>query len=67
MWVQWEVSGVDISTVAFSVRKLNITPDVIVTGSLARVQQLLSEEPNQESLGPYKAMDVSALKQDSRC
>jgi hypothetical protein len=50
-----DVSDVDISTVAFSSQQFNITPDVIVPGTLARVQQLLSEEPNHEALGPFKA------------
>jgi hypothetical protein len=50
------VSGVDISTVAFSSQELDITPDVIVPDSVARVQQLLSEDPNHQTLGPFKAM-----------
>jgi hypothetical protein len=54
-----EVSGVDISTVAFSTQQVDITPDVIVPGLLSRVQQLLSEEPNKKTLGPFKAMDAN--------
>jgi hypothetical protein len=37
-----DVSGVDISTVAFSSQQINITPDVIVPGSSTRVHHLLS-------------------------
>jgi hypothetical protein len=51
-------SGVDISTVDFSAQQLNITPDLIVSGSFSRVQKFLSEEPNKETLGPFEASDV---------
>jgi hypothetical protein len=50
---------VDISTVTFSSQQLNIPLDVIVPGSLVRVQQILSEEPNHETLGPFNAMDAN--------
>jgi hypothetical protein len=53
------VSGLDISTVAFSSQQLNITPDVIVPGSLARAQQFLSEDPNNETLGHFQATDAN--------
>jgi hypothetical protein len=54
-----DVSGVDISTVAFSSQQLNTIPDVIIPGSVVRVQQLLIEEPNHETLGPFKATDAN--------
>jgi hypothetical protein len=53
------ISVVDISTLAFSSQQLNITPDAIVPGSLARVQQLLGEKHNHETLGPFKATDAN--------
>jgi hypothetical protein len=53
------VSGVDISNVACSSQQLNITLNVIVHGSLPRFQHIFSEEPNHETLGPFKATDVN--------
>jgi hypothetical protein len=54
-----DVSGVDISTVAFSSQQLHITPDVIFPGSVARVHQLLGKDPSHETMGPFKATDAN--------
>jgi hypothetical protein len=48
------VSGIDISIVAFAAQQLDITPDVVVPGSMARVRQLLNEEPGKEFLGTLR-------------
>jgi hypothetical protein len=56
-----DVSGVDISTVAFSSQQLDITPDFIIPGSVAIFQHLISEEPNHETVGPFKSMDANVL------
>jgi hypothetical protein len=37
-YYEGEVSGVDISTVAFLAQQLDITPDAIASGLLSRVQ-----------------------------
>jgi hypothetical protein len=53
------VTGVDMSTMTFLVHQLKITPDEITTGPLARDQQMLSEEPNHQTLGTFNATDVN--------
>jgi hypothetical protein len=45
-----DVSGVDISTVAFDESQLEVKPNMVVPGSYQTVLQLLSEEPTQEDL-----------------
>jgi hypothetical protein len=52
------VSGVDVCTVAFDATQLSITDDVIFSGTLERVQQLLGEEPGRDLLGPCKGTDT---------
>jgi hypothetical protein len=47
-----EVSGVDVCTIAFDETQLAITANVIVPGTLERVQQLL--------LGPFKGADAAS-------
>jgi hypothetical protein len=59
MGFEGDVSGLDICTLAFDLTQLAITDNVIVPGTIDRVQQLLSEEPGQYQLGPFKATDAN--------
>jgi hypothetical protein len=43
-----DVEGVDIATVAFDPKKLSVTPDVLVPGSIDRTLQLLAKEPAKQ-------------------
>jgi hypothetical protein len=45
--------------VVFPAQQLDITPYVTMSGSFSRVQQLISKEPNKETLGPFKASDAN--------
>jgi hypothetical protein len=60
---------VDISTMAFYENQLTttpVTPDVIIPGTLDRVRQLLNDDPNAETIGPFKAMDTNVRNTKTR-
>jgi hypothetical protein len=54
MGFEGEVSGVDVCTVAFDATQLSITDDIVVPGTLERLQKLLGKEPGRVRLGPFK-------------
>jgi hypothetical protein len=54
-----DVVGMDITMVAFDTAQLAITADLVVPGSIARVPQLLNEEPLATTHGPFKASEAS--------
>jgi hypothetical protein len=49
-----------VSTLDFDKNQLAITPDNIVMGTLDHVRQLLNEEPNTDSIGPFKSTGANA-------
>jgi hypothetical protein len=53
------VSGVDVCTVTFDATQLSIMDDIVVPGTLERVQQLLGEELWRDRLGPFKGKDAN--------
>jgi hypothetical protein len=53
-----DVSGVDITNNAFYEEPLVITVDVVMPGTLKRVQQLMSNEPTDASLGHFTVKSV---------
>jgi hypothetical protein len=61
-----DVSGVDICTVAFEPKQLEIMADVNVPGSTERVMQLLNDEPGRETLGPFAANDANVRTTKTR-
>jgi hypothetical protein len=61
-----DVSGLDICTSAFDPTQLAITDDVIVPGTIDRVQQLLSEDPGRDKLGPLNAPDANIRTMKTR-
>jgi hypothetical protein len=61
-----DVSGVDICTVAFEPKQLEIMVDVNVPGSMERVMQLLNDEPGRETLGPFAAIDANVRTTKTR-
>jgi hypothetical protein len=48
-----DVIGMDIVMVAFNHNQLAITADILVPGSITRVQKLLKEEPLETMLGNF--------------
>jgi hypothetical protein len=57
--VDVDVDGVDVETVAFDKSKLSITDDAMVPGSIARMQQLLNDDPAHGIICPFEAMDAN--------
>jgi hypothetical protein len=66
MGFEGEVSGLDICTLAFDPTQLAITDDVVVPGSVDRVQHLLHEEPGRDMLGPFKATSANIRTTNTR-
>ena len=48
-----EVAGIDITTFLVDINQFSATPAVNVPDTIARVLQLLEEEPDQDMLGPF--------------
>jgi hypothetical protein len=61
-----DVSGVDICTVAFEPKQLEIMAEVNVPGSTERVMQLINDEPGRETLGPFAATDANVRTTKTR-
>jgi hypothetical protein len=61
-----DVSGIDICTVAFEPKQLEIMVDANVPGSMERVMQLLNDEPGRETLGPFAATDANVRTTTTR-
>jgi hypothetical protein len=62
-----DVSGVDISTVAFDENQLTIDVDVIVSGSIEWKLQLFVDEPTKERIGPFEASNTNVRTAKARC
>jgi hypothetical protein len=67
MGFEGDISGMDICTLAFDPTQLAITDDVIVPGTIDRVQQLLSQEPGRDQLGPCQANGANTRTTKTRC
>jgi hypothetical protein len=66
MAFEGDVAGIDACTIAFDAAQLAITPDVVMSGTLDRVQQLLNEEPGRDALGPFKPSDTNVRTTKTR-
>jgi hypothetical protein len=61
-----DVVGTGIATVAFDRDQLAITADIVVPGSITRVQQMLNEEPLVTTLGPFTTYDANTSTTKTR-
>jgi hypothetical protein len=66
MAFEGDVAGIDICTVAFDSSQLEVTPDIVVPGTLNRVKQLLNEDPGCDTLGLFKSSDVNVRTTKTR-
>jgi hypothetical protein len=66
MAFEWDMAGIGICTVAFYPSQLEVTPDVVVPGTLDRVQQMLNKEPGRDALGTFKSSDVNVRTTKTR-
>jgi hypothetical protein len=57
------VAGIDVCTVAFNASQLEVTLDVVMPGTLDRLQQLLNV---RDSLGPFNPSDVNVRTTKTR-
>jgi hypothetical protein len=67
MGFEGDFYGMDICTLAFDPTQMAITDDVIVPGTIDRVQKLLSEETGRDKLPPFKATDTNIRTTKTRC